>query len=258
MDKEKRDILIEVAKNLGKSPSKEEFASVIRSVLETMKKLKDSLLGEIAKLSSKHSDMEKEMSKMMKETIQNMKKSHSEMMKYHEKEMQRMKMEMASMKDDVESKIPKVPDLNPVHEMIESVRRDIPEIPEEITASKVRDKLETLKGEERLDKSAIRGLEEELKKAAGTNKVSGTLGFGVRRIFQPYVDDFSDLTDGSTKTFYLSRAPLKANATMVWGTDFPTILRPTIDFTVAGKLLTLTDEVAAPGNGATLMISYYS
>lgn len=125
------------------------------------------------------------------------------------------------------------------------------------TSTEIRDKLETLEGDERLDKAAIKGLEEEitkLRKELSSSRASG----GVRRVYQPYLDDFSAQTDGTTKTFYLSREPLKTNTVMVWGSDFPIILRPTTDFTIAGKTLTLTSAVPAPNTGATLLVRYDS
>jgi len=124
------------------------------------------------------------------------------------------------------------------------------------TPEQVRDKLETLQADERLDKSAIKGLEDEIK-ALRKELATKTSG-GVRRVFQPYVDDFSSQTNGSLKIFTLSREPLKTNTILVWGSDFPIILRPNTDFTVSGKTLTLTSAVPAPNSGATLLVMFHS
>ena len=105
-----------------------------------------------------------------------------------------------------------------------------------------------------IKREKVEGLNEEL--TAIRNLPRGAMG--VRRIFQPKRDDFSALTDGSTKIFYLSKAPIEDNIIMVFGTDFPTILRPTIDFTIANKTLTLTDAVPAPNAGATLIVTYFT
>jgi len=78
-----------------------------------------------------------------------------------------------------------------------------------------------------IGKEHIKGLDEEL--TAIRNLPRGTFGSG-RRVFQPYRDDFSSLTDGSTKIFYLSRAPLDEGTVMVFGTDFEDVLYPTDDF----------------------------
>src|SRR3990167_8242712 len=116
-------------------------------------------------------------------------------------------------------------------------------------------KLENLEGDERLDKKAIKGLEDEIKqlrKEIGT-KSSG----GVRRVYQPKLDRFKDNCNGSNKTFYLSREPLATDTIEVSGTDFPIILDPTVDFTVSGKTLTLASATPAPNSGATLICKYY-
>jgi len=78
-----------------------------------------------------------------------------------------------------------------------------------------------------------------------------------RYVHTPMVDDFSGSTDGATKEFTLSKAPKSTTTMKVWGSDFPHILRPTTDFTVAGKVLTLTSEVDAPSSGATLICEFY-
>lgn len=70
------------------------------------------------------------------------------------------------------------------------------------------------------------------------------------------VDDLSDFTDGSTKVFTLSRKPKGINKMLVWGSDFPMILRPTVDFTISNTSLTLTSQVNAPSQGATLIVQY--
>ena len=140
-----------------------------------------------------------------------------------------------------------------VKKTVEALTPLIP-IPEEVKAEKIRELLETLEGEERLDKSAIKGLDEELKDIRNLPRGGGAS----RRVFQPYRDDFSALTDGTTKIFYLTRAPLQTETAMVFGTDYPTILRPTIDFTITNKTLTLTDQVPAPSAGATLLATYFS
>ena len=125
------------------------------------------------------------------------------------------------------------------------------------SGEKIRDSLELLEGDERLDKKAIKGLE-DFEKDITALKARPMGGGGGRRVFQPKRDDLSSLTDGSTKIFYLSKAPIEDNVIMVFGTDFPTILRPTIDFTIANKTLTLTDAIPAPSQGATLIVTYFT
>lgn len=60
--------------------------------------------------------------------------------------------------DDLKKEIPELPDLSR-HITVDNIKEFLPEIPEQ-----VRDKLETLKDDERLDKSAIKGIEEDIKR----------------------------------------------------------------------------------------------
>ena len=122
------------------------------------------------------------------------------------------------------------------------------------TPEQVRDKLETVLNSRPLARKYVEGLDEELKEIRNLPRGGGAS----RRVFQPYRDDFSALTDGTTKIFYLTRAPLQTETAMVFGTDYPTILRPTIDFNITNKTLTLTDQVPAPSVGATLLATYFS
>lgn len=79
-----------------------------------------------------------------------------------------------------------------------------------------------------------------------------------RKVFTPRTTDLSDSTDGSTKTFTLDKAPIDHTTVKVHSSDWPMILRPTVDFTIAGKAITLTDEVDAPTAGSTLIVDYYT
>lgn len=148
----------------------------------------------------------------------------------------------------VEGKIPKMPDLTPLENRMSKMfdmcekHADGEYIVNEINSA-----------DTKIKRSQIEGLDTELKRIEGKTSV----GMASRRVYQPYQDDFSSQTDGTTKTFYLSRAPL-TSVVFVFGTDFPTILRPTIDFTVSDKILTLTSAIPAPNQGATLLVQYYA
>ena len=108
--------------------------------------------------------------------------------------------------------------------------------------------------EQIIDKERISGLEDEIKSLR--KEIAMKASGGVRRVYQPYVDDFSAQTNGSLKVFVLSREPLRTNTVMVFGTDFPVILRYNTDFTIVGKTLTLTSAVPAPSQGATMIAHY--
>lgn len=131
--------------------------------------------------------------------------------------------------------------LKPLIPTIEQVELDLPKL-----GAPIRDALELLQGDDRLDKSAIKGLEElikELRAEIGKRPiyVGGSSGGG--RITYSY-DTLSDFFDGSTKTFSL---PSFWRIIAVHLSSVPNILRPTIDFTIDGSLkkITFTDQIDA-------------
>jgi len=71
---------------------------------------------------------------------------------------------------------------------------------------------------------------------------------------QTYYYDLTDQCDGVTKSFTV---PANNRIVGVFGTQFPIIYRPLVDWTGSGTTtLTLTDEVGAPETGQTLYILY--
>lgn len=108
------------------------------------------------------------------------------------------------------------------------------------TPEQVRDKLEILKGEERLDRSAIKGLEEEIEKLKKGD--GGVRFFGGTRRLQPV--RFSFTGDGSTTAFTLATNPY--DELLIWAHAQGQWLQPTVHFTVAGRTLTTT---YTPSNG---------
>lgn len=84
--------------------------------------------------------------------------------------------------DDVRTEIPPPTDLAPLEQHLAEVEAKIPNLPEELSSTSVRDKLETLEGEERLDKSAVKGIdqiERDVKEIQirPSPKVGGAKGF---------------------------------------------------------------------------------
>lgn len=68
----------------------------------------------------------------------------------------------------IEALIPTLPDLTPLEEMIRDVEKRIPVIPKPLTAEAIRNSLETLEDEERLDASAIKNLPKMVQREAKT------------------------------------------------------------------------------------------
>jgi hypothetical protein len=140
----------------------------------------------------------------------------------------------------VEALIPEERNYTPEFDAIrEAISTLAASLPKQYDDADIRARLEAMQDEINKKPSVIRGWA------------------GSRLAHVPMVDDFSDETDGSTKTFYLSKEPRRLTTTKVWGSDFPYILRYGVDFTIARKVLTLTSEVDAPTSGATLVVEYY-
>ena len=116
----------------------------------------------------------------------------------------------------------------------------------------VRDKLEALEGDERLDISAIKGLEERIK------SIPAQAG---RSIFGPgktkvITLDLSSQLNGVLKTFFVGT---HFGITGVWGSSSPFAFRPVIDYTEIGKNIVFTDAVEAAislAEGQSLIIQY--
>lgn len=127
----------------------------------------------------------------------------------------------------------------------------------EIAPQEVRDLLELLQDEERLDASAIKNLEKYVKQYAPKSS-SAPSGGGIvgRDIVRNY--DLSDQLDGVTKTFNL---PALWSIISVATSSFPNVLRPIVDYTNTSQSITFTDEIDASttlAEGQTVVITLVS
>lgn len=121
------------------------------------------------------------------------------------------------------------------------------------TALQVRDKLETLKGEDRLDKENIRGLIEEIN-ALKEMIVRIPRGKAMGRVKVPIMRpvNLTSFVDGLTRSFTLP--PDTTQVIGVWGSQFPFTLDRDNDWTLSGNVLTLGSQVATPQAGQTLWV----
>lgn len=124
-----------------------------------------------------------------------------------------------------------------------------PDTPEE-----VRDKLESLEGDNRLPVSAIKGLDEYMKKNKNVMLVPVGAGGG-GKIVKSY--DLSASLDGSTRAFSI---PAFWRVISVHLSSFPNILRPTTDYVADATAYNITFTSEVPDNslaaGQTLIIVY--
>lgn len=150
-------------------------------------------------------------------------------------------------------KIPKIPDA-PKIPTIEELEADIPKL-----GSEIRNALELLQDDERLDVSAIKGLDELIKKVEKLSEAKQTTRFvggggGVGR-HNTFYYDLSPYLDGTTKTFSLP-ATWKVIGVHSGGST-PATFRSTIDFTWSPNSITFTGEIEASTTlaaGQTIMV----
>jgi len=134
--------------------------------------------------------------------------------------------------------------------VLELVEQKIPEL-----AEKIRDGLELLSGDERLNASAIKGLADELQKLNDSvdelrRRPMGHMGMRKVPIIKRY--NLSSQVNGSLKAFTLPMDTVEVLG--VFGSQFPLNFNPGTDWTFSGRTLTLADAVSAPAQGETLYV----
>jgi hypothetical protein len=138
------------------------------------------------------------------------------------------------------------------------VTNEIKEVAIAETAEVLRDKLASLKDDDRLDKSAIKGIEEleeeinKLKKRRTDTVYVGGSGGG--RIVKAY--DLSSQLNGVLKTFNL---PALWRVISVHASSFPFNLRETVDYTWTPQSITFTSAISVNStlaSGQTLTVIY--
>lgn len=123
----------------------------------------------------------------------------------------------------------------------------------EVSPEQIRNKLELLQGNERLDKKAIQGLDEEFEKLNEriTNIPRGGR-LGMRKIPIPRTVDLSDQCNGVLKSFSLPTDTTRVY--FVIGSQFPQVHSDIYaDWTFTGNTLTLGAGVGAPKTGQRLL-----
>lgn len=140
---------------------------------------------------------------------------------------------------------------------IEDIENDLPKL-----GARIRDALELLQGEERLDASAIKNLKELFDEWSSSLNLSGKtvyVGGGSNsggKVVSLY--DLSSVLNGVSKTFVL---PAFWKVISVSSSSFPYTFRPTIDYTVDSSAMTITftSEIEASttlATGQTLLVTY--
>ena len=183
MDKLKKleEILkkIEAYETLGGDvPTSKEVADVFAMLMEAMKKLHEAHTEQMEEMEREMSESEKEMLSKMDEQMSKMEKMCEEMMKAHGLEHEEMRRNIMA---EIRGVMEMMPDLSVLEGKVSDIEKKIPKIPEELSPEIIRNKLETLEGDDRLDKKAVKGLDEAFKDIE--RKIpSRTIGGGARGI----------------------------------------------------------------------------
>jgi len=133
------------------------------------------------------------------------------------------------------------------------IKKVLKKIPKEKTAEDIRDMLEYLGDEERLEISAINGLTKKLEKLESKIGKSSTRVLAGPSANAVLSEDLTSQCNGVAKSFTV---PRHRKVIALLGTQFPIVYRPTTDFTTSNMTLTLTSEVDAPKTGQTLTFLY--
>lgn len=139
-----------------------------------------------------------------------------------------------------------------IDEIIDRLEQDLPRF-----GSQFRDGLELLKGEERLDVSAIKGLEEwfeKVEKFIASGRSGNVISASGRGHIKTY--DLSVQLDGVKTTFNL---PANWTVISVSASSFPGALRPVIDYTWTMTTISFTSQIEAVStlaSGQTIVVIY--
>lgn len=251
----------------GDAVQREELLKTLEIVFNSIDVLKDQIRADI---DGKHENMHMKLERMSTLIKDVEKKANNNTDKVKDSLIKDIKEAIVSLKEEIDSlrsEIPQIPDTSHLDGKIAQVKTLIPSIEElenklPMLGVQIRDGLELLLGDERLDKSAIKGIEDiendvaDLKKNKGNKTIYAGIGgssSGGRNV-QAY--DLSSQLNGVLKTFTI---PAFWRVISVHATSFPFVLRPTVDYTTSGSTITFTSEITADTTlaaGQTIIIIY--
>lgn len=218
----------------GEKASAEETAQIFALVFAILEKIQGQNEENKATHSQTLDTTEKDLSKKIDDSYEKCKKLYDDFVKKEGGDIDSIRKELSQQVNRLEGMIPSETDLSGLEAKIEQVRSEIPEIqpiPDKDTAQEIRDRLETLKDDDRMDKSAIKGIEEIEEKVKKIElRPIGTAGGGARGI-QLYVDgakkgiiNYLNLVAGTNVTLTYNRASgrndITISATLAGGGSF--------------------------------------
>lgn len=236
----------------SESLTKEDFVKSFELVVNFIKSNQDIAATMIDSLATKIKESFDKMKMDYSKMMDDQKKAMDTHMKMCDAKMARMQTEHNNNMRTMEEKMKQVQNERNIDEkkIVNDVLTLIPATALD-TPQELRNKLESLNGNERIDITAIKGLDTYNEKSNySVNK--SVISFGGRRgtVLRKY--SLTSQCNGSTKIFSL---PIDTREVLgVFGTQFPVQFDPSGDWTFEGRSLTLGASVAAPETGQTLWV----
>lgn len=139
--------------------------------------------------------------------------------------------------------------IKPLIPQIEQIEDKLP-----ILGQEIRDSLELLQGDERLDKSAIKGLDEELKKLSDRPIGGGTSAIGVRQTFKyiAHTEEPVGLINGVNTTYTVKNDIFYVFGFTLNGEQIAEIP----NFTYTGRTLTFATALPSAYSGKDFEVKY--
>ena|SRR3990167_4958672 len=239
-----------------KTITKEEFIEAFKALQLAVRKIADLNADKRAELERILTTLAEKVRGESGETLENVKRE--------------CKKQLATLKATIEDKLDEVKDGAPGidgkdadNELIISTLTERLPTAEKLAlevvgnGEAVRDGLELLQGNERLDKKAIKGLDEEFEKVNnrfdGVSKAIGGINIGALKRHLLNID-VSSQCNGDTRTFTI---PSNFGIFGVFSTQDPKIFRPTIDYTVGNQTVILDSGIPPIQSGQTLIIQIF-
>lgn len=232
-----------------KDPTKadtKQVAEMIKSVLDAMKEAHRMLYKEIETESKDSKEKTKEVKEELKASEKNLKGMLSELKIGSSSELKDLSKRLVQEVKDIYKTIDNIPqfDSSEIETRFAIATGELSKklsAIKQLSAEEIRNSLESLSGDDRLDKKAIKGIEEledEIRRVKGMK--GGVSGGGKSRDTVRYYDGFS--LDGSTKVFTI---PAVWKVLAVFSSSFPFIFKATTDYTWTSTQLTFTSAVDA-------------
>lgn len=250
----------EVDETVGKYQKtiNEGLSSHMEEIAETMKAFKDTWDGKVAELYKKS-----DKAQILKD-LDTLRTQFSSFLPKVEGAVKELKQEIIKQKESIIASFPEKFNPSEILRELERMEKKINDLPQTLDGEEIKNKLTSLPEGSKLGISAIENLREELDelrrliKSMGTGR-GGVMGGGSSsggNVVRYY--DLSASLDGVTTTFALPAFNRIISITL---SSVPTILRPTVDYTVDASAMTVTftsqiDVSTSLASGQTCIIIY--